>query len=208
MKSLAPLVLGACLAGARAAMWIPRAASAHGRGPEAWVRMPLWASDAAHRSASSAQPWSGEPGRVRGVEVLALSLRKQGFQAASVCTLLCLLLCFSCCCLSGGCGVPGLGCGTLLPLAVLVYVALGTSLLQTFLRGEPVGFWCALVVAWSLAALVAGGCLTALACCGVLTTGAMVAAASSKVSGLRLRLSAAGAPEQTVPLPGCPARQV
>jgi len=84
------------------------------------------------------------------------------------CFFLCLLLCLSCCCFSGLGGFPGLICGTLFPLGLFLYVALGTSILTDMVDGLPVGFWCAVLGVWVMIALFCGVCLLSLGCCGII----------------------------------------
>jgi len=83
------------------------------------------------------------------------------------CLFLCLILCCSCCCFSGVGGPPGFIFGTLVPLAVFLYVALGTTILTSIANGDPVGFWCFALGFWAIINVLCGACMLSLMCCGV-----------------------------------------
>mmetsp|Transcript_118854 Transcript_118854/g.236803 ORF Transcript_118854/g.236803 Transcript_118854/m.236803 type:complete len:231 (+) Transcript_118854:31-723(+) len=99
------------------------------------------------------------------------------------CLLLCLVLCCSCCCFSGAGGPPGLICGMLVPLAIFLYVALGTTILANIADGQQVGFWCFVLGIWAIINLLCGACMVSLMCCGILGAGGISAWAYSKVMG-------------------------
>jgi len=119
------------------------------------------------------------------------------------CLLLCVVLCCSCCCFSGIGGPPGLVCGTLVPLAIFLYVALGTTILANIADGQPVGFWCFVLGIWAIVNLLCGACMVSLMCCGVFGLGGLSAIAYSKATGEKPPWDEKeGLPFAGIPVPG------
>mmetsp|Transcript_32171 Transcript_32171/g.92555 ORF Transcript_32171/g.92555 Transcript_32171/m.92555 type:complete len:208 (+) Transcript_32171:108-731(+) len=207
MKQSTTAILSLCLVTTQATRWgLQSSATEAHRIAE--LRTSLWDTRTDHHGASTVHVASTDQGEVYRLEMQTLSLWKQRSAQVSVCFLLCLLLCISCCCFSGAGGIPGICCGTVLPLLILIYISLGTSLLYKFAHGELIGSWCVLLVLWAVFMLVTGACLMTLWCFGFAATGALVSWGSAKASGLVSQFGGSTASKLTSPLPGFPAREV